>query len=62
VLVIAIVVGLAIVILQRLAAGADGVFGAGGQWSPESAAQDAGEQGKDDLSNFHIDFLGRRGS
>jgi hypothetical protein len=45
--------------VQIVSAGADGIFGPGGAWAPETAAQDAGPHGRDDLSNFHGDQLGR---
>jgi hypothetical protein len=45
--------------VQVISAGKDGIFGPGGEWSPETAAKDAGPRGQDDLSNFHVDLLGR---
>jgi hypothetical protein len=44
---------------QIISAGKDGIFGPGGAWLPASAAKDAGPNGRDDLSNFHGDFLGQ---
>jgi len=44
---------------QIISAGMDGIFGPGGAWSPESAAEDAGKHGADDLSNFHGELLGK---
>jgi hypothetical protein len=44
---------------QIISAGKDGIFGPGGAWSPDSAAKDAGPNGRDDLANFHGDLLGK---
>jgi len=44
---------------QIISAGMDGIFGPGGAWSPESAAEDAGKHGADDVSNFHGELLGK---
>jgi hypothetical protein len=44
---------------QIISAGKDGIFGPGGAWSPASAAKDVGPNGRDDLANFHGEFLGK---